>query len=116
MATSNVEPDWYWLRKIERDTAYLKIRWNIAQKQVEEAEGKRTEYVYDEEEITVTIPEAKETAAELKSYLSHKKASFITKGKEQKAERDKTIVVKPKTIRTMDIIKLREELKGEKEK
>lgn len=109
-AASKEKPDWYWLRKIEEDTAYLRIRWNIEEKQVEEEEGIRAEYNYDEEELAVTIPEIL-TVTKLKDYLRNEKTSILNKAKGLKEERDKPKTPQEETIKTMDINKLREELK-----
>lgn len=58
MTRSAVKPSEYWLRKFEGVTAYVRIRWNIKQVQVEDMNSeKHTEYEYNEKEIAIRVPD-----------------------------------------------------------
>lgn len=79
MPRSTVEPDWYWLRKIEGVTAYIRLHWNIKQIQVEDNGEPHTEYEYDEKEIGIMIPEdiIAEGDAAVRNYIENKRTMLI---------------------------------------
>lgn len=116
MATSNEKPDWHWLRKLEKSEAYLRIRWNVEEKQVEDGDGNyRTQYEYDEEEIVVPIPQKITTVENLKQHLNDNKETYMQIAQQKKEERatQPPPEEQTETIRTMDIKKLRKSLKEE---
>jgi len=110
-ATSPVNPDWYFLRKIEHSNAYLRVRANVIEKQVEAADGKtRTEYEYDEQEIVVPIPEEVITVEQFKAFIDTKEAECVamvspSSAPEQPEEVDNNI------RKIKDINKIREKFK-----
>lgn len=115
-ATSNEEPDWYWLRKLDKSEAYLRIHWNVTEKQVEDVNNEtRTEYEYDEQEIVISIPNEVLTVEDFKSFIDTKKSDLLamlphSSAPEQPQEEEET------NIRKKDINIVRKELKELKER
>lgn len=79
MSRSTVEPDWYWLRKIEGVTAYIRLHGNVKQIQVEDNGEPHTEYEYDEKEIGIMIPEDIITEGDVavRNYIKNKRSTLI---------------------------------------
>lgn len=108
-ATSNVNPDWYHLRKIEHSNAYLKIHANVTEHEIEDEHGTRIEYEYDEKEIVVPIPEEVTTVEQFKAFMDSKEAEYkamVTPSEPEQPQQEEE-----KNIRKKDINKIRKELK-----
>lgn len=82
MARSAIEPNWYWLQKIEKKgngiQLILRIRWNIHQVTIEDMNKQtHTEYEYDEQILKHT-PGQTLAKDEVTSYIESCKEELLT--------------------------------------
>lgn len=86
MVRSTVKPETIWLRKIEESPkglqAVLRVRWDVHTIEVEAMDGEaHTEYEYEEQEITETLPDTINSASALNQYFLKNTATLVERAK-----------------------------------
>jgi hypothetical protein len=82
MVRSTIKPNTLWLRRIDGNILTLRVRWDIHTVEVEDMEGKHTEYEYDEREIKYTLPEDITTVTAFKEYMMDKAPELLVQAKQ----------------------------------
>lgn len=116
MTRSTISPDWYWLKKIEDNNLHLLIRWNVAEITIDGDNGSHTEYEYDEQVISVPIPDDVMTADELNTYMDANEDALTQIAKDKKSAGEQPHPDPPEDIRKEKIGKIRKKLKPKKPK
>ena len=110
MVQSNNYPKPIYLQKIENSTVHLQVRWDIIKTDINDENGKRVEYNYNEREIVIQIPVDVVTPVDLKAWIAQNAKAWIG---------DAKMIIEPQTtkiddVRTMDIAIVRMQIDSEK--
>jgi hypothetical protein len=102
LTRSTINPKSIWVRRIDKSssglTATLRVRWNVHTVEISDMnDDPRTEYEYDEEEITYTLPMDVDSSEKLASWIKTNKTKLVNQAKvnQQVISFEKPVVQEP---------------------